>query len=221
MIRGFCIRCARLLAPAFLLTFTISLSALAQTASFARTDYPFLGNNHTVGDFNGDGRPDLAGTGGDTARVMLGNGDGTFRPKVLFPTGGPSQDLAGGDFNGDGRLDLVVTINDPQIGLALLTGNGDGTFSAPALTPNNTQLDSPAVVATDLDNDGSLDAVVAHAISCFTAPCFAGLTISLHFGNGDGTFQGSREIVVGTGMSEIAVYTLSLHDALPIRKSVV
>lgn len=202
------VRGARLLASALYLTFAASLSVLsvsAQTASFARTDYPLIGNSHVVGDFNGDGNPDLAGPGGDSASVMLGNGDGTFRPKAQYPAGGPAQDLAAGDFNGDGRLDLIVTINDPQTGLSLLAGRGDGTFNAPATMPNTTGLDSPAVAAADLDNDGALDAVVAHAIGCYTAPCQTGWTISLVFGNGDGTFQPSREVVVGTGMSEIAV----------------
>lgn len=208
MIPDTCCRCARFLASTLFFTVTMSLSVVgvvAQSATFARTDYPLLGNNHVVGDFNGDGNLDLAGTGGNSAGVMLGNGDGSFRAKVQYPAGGPTQDLAVGDFNGDAKLDLVVTINDPQIGLSLLTGNGDGTFNAPANSPNTTQLDSPAVVATDLDNDGSLDVVVAHAIGCYTAPCNTGFTISVLMGNGDGTFQSSRDIVVGTGMSRIAV----------------
>ncbi|MBA3805835.1 MAG: VCBS repeat-containing protein, partial [Acidobacteria bacterium] len=208
MIADICIRCARLLAPALFLTITMSLSVvsvLAQSATFARTDYPLLGNNHAVADFNGDGNLDLAGVGGNSADVMLGNGDGTFRAKVQYPAGGPTQDLAPGDFNGDGKVDLVVTINDPQIGLSQLTGNGDGTFNAPVNSPNTTQLDSPAVVATDVDNDGKLDVVVAHVIGCYTAPCQTGWTISLLLGNGDGTFQPSRDMIVGTGMSRIAV----------------
>jgi hypothetical protein len=32
-----------------------------QAPTFVRADYPFLGNNHIVGDFNGDGSLDLAG----------------------------------------------------------------------------------------------------------------------------------------------------------------
>jgi hypothetical protein len=87
----------------------------------------------------------------------------------------------------------------------MLTGNGDGTFSAPVNFPNTSHLDSPAVVATDLDNDGRLDVVVAHQIACYTAPCIVGRSISVLLGLGDGTFQPSWEMAVGTGMSRIVV----------------
>src|SRR5215217_2009858 len=100
------------------------ISASAQSATFSRADYPLLGNNHIVADLNGDGIPDLAGAGLNSARVMLGSANGTFRPKVEYPAGGPAQDLAAGDFNGDGTVDLAVSINDPTVSLALLTGNG-------------------------------------------------------------------------------------------------
>ncbi|HEX8161134.1 MAG TPA: VCBS repeat-containing protein [Pyrinomonadaceae bacterium] len=180
-------------------------SAFAQSPTFGRTDYPLLGNRNVVGDFNGDGKPDLAGAGGQAAAVMLGNGDGTFLPKVEYPLADWSQDAAAGDFNGDGKLDLVYTINNPEIGLSLLTGNGDGTFNAPVNFPNTSHFDSPAVVAADFDNDGRLDVVVAHQIACYTAPCVAARTISVLIGLGDGTFQPAREVEVGTGMSSIAV----------------
>ena len=202
-------RISCLLVSVVLISFAIILSqhtASAQTASFTRTDYAGLGNNHIVTDLNGDGILDLAGTGVNVASVMLGNGDGTFRPKVNFPAGGQTQDLAAGDFNSDGRVDLVVSLNDPAFSLSLLTGNGDGTFNAPVNFANTgVQEDSPAVVATDLDNDGRLDVVLAHAISCFVSPCFAARTITVMLGFGDGTFQLPIEIEVGTGMSRIAV----------------
>jgi VCBS repeat protein len=181
------------------------LSASAQSATFLRTDYPFLGNNNTVADFNADGIPDLAGCGTNSASIMLGNSNGTFRPKVQYPTGGTSQDLAAGDFNSDGRVDLVVSINEPNISLSLLTGNGDGTFNAPVSFPNTSGFDSPAIVATDLDNDTRLDVVLAHTITCRTAPCVVGRTITVLLGVGDGTFQPPWEMEVGTGMSRIAV----------------
>jgi hypothetical protein len=182
-----------------------SAQAVVQAATFTTQTYPLLGNNHIAADVNGDGKLDLAGTGVNSAAVMLNNGDGTFRAQVNFPVADQAQDLAAGDFNGDGRVDLAVTINTPQISLSLLTGNGDGTFNAPVNFPNTSGFDSPAIVATDLNNDSRLDLVISHEIACFTAPCRAGRTISVLLGNGDGTFQPSREIDVGTGMSRIAV----------------
>ena len=191
-----------------IITFALSLfvaSAFAQSATFSSTTYPSLGGNHVVADFNGDGKADLAGLGAMSAAIMLGNGNGTFQPRVDFPVAGSTQDLAAGDFNSDGIVDLVVTINDPAISLSLLTGNGNGTFNASVDFPNTTGLDSPAIVATDLDDNGTLDLVIGHQIGCYTAPCIVGRSITVMRGNGDGTFQPPQEIVVGSGTAKIAL----------------
>ena len=182
-------------------------SVFAQSATFARTDYPFLGNDHNVGDFNGDGRMDLAGLGLRTARIMLGNGDGTFQPSVESTAASVGQvaALAPGDFNRDGLLDLMVTIDDPDVGLSFLAGRGDGTFSPPVTFPNSSRLDNPAIAAVDLNNDLNLDVVIGHYVACFTAPCVPGHTITVMLGNGNGTLQAPREIEVGSGTAALAV----------------
>jgi FG-GAP-like repeat len=206
MILENCSRFARILIPALTTTITLAAASVsAQSPTFVRTDHPSLGNNHVVADFNGDGKPDLAGQGAKAAAVLLGNGDGTFQARVEYPVADWTQDLAAGDFNRDGHVDLVVTINNPDIGLSLLLGNGDGTFDAAVNFPNTSHLDSPAVVATDLDNDGMLDVVIGHEIACWTAPCVVGRTISVMRGNVDGTFEPAREIDIGTTTAKIAV----------------
>jgi hypothetical protein len=188
-----------------LLLVTANARAASPSATFSTQTYPLLGNNHIAADLNGDGRLDLAGTGVNSAGVMLNNGAGTFGTRINYPAADQPQDLAAGDFNGDGHVDLVLTINSPQISLSLLSGNGDGTFNAPVNFPNTSGFDSPSVAATDLNSDSRLDVVIAHSIACWTAPCRPGRTISVMLGNGDGTFQPSREIDVGIGMHRMRV----------------
>src|SRR5439155_18635800 len=60
-----------------------------------------------VGDFNGDGKQDLAVTNVTTnsVSVLLGNGNGTFGAPATFPVGSTPTSVAVGDFNGDGKQD--------------------------------------------------------------------------------------------------------------------
>src|SRR5208283_5061347 len=97
-----------------------------------------------------------------TVSVLLGKGDGTFRPQVTYPTGLTPDAVAVGDFNGDGKLDLaVVNTGCPPAGgtcsggsISVLLGNGDGTFQQPITTNADTVLTSLAV--GDFNGDGRL-----------------------------------------------------------------
>ncbi len=86
-----------------------------------------------VGDFNGDGFPDIAtaNPGGNSVTVLLGNGAGVFGPAPgsPFTLGTSPRYLAVGDFNGDGIQDLV-TANQSGNNVTVLLGNGAGGFTA-------------------------------------------------------------------------------------------
>ncbi len=192
------------LLSSFLLISAVA-QALGQSATFTTQAYPLLGNTHVAADFNGDGKPDLAGSGLKAASVMLNNGDGTFGPKADFPVVTYTQDVAAGDFNGDGKIDLAVTIQSPQISLAILLGTGTGSFGAPTYYPNAAGFDSPQVLAADINNDAKLDVVIMHNIDCFTAPCRPARIVTLMLGNGDGTLQPGRDIDVNTFPHSMAI----------------
>lgn len=131
-------------------------------------------------DFNGDGKLDLAladyGFGSLTQgsiSILLGNGDGTFRPPVNYGSGRYAA-MAVADFNGDGKPDLAVTEQYGQAVLIML-GNGDGTFQMGANYNANGAAQS--VVAADFNGDGRMDLALNTGV--------------ILLGNGDGTFRHS------------------------------
>jgi hypothetical protein len=116
-------------------------------------------------DFNGDGKLDLAVTNlnAKTVAILLGNGNGTFQPKVSYPTTnggfiGPTA-MTTGDFNGDGKIDLAIT-DQGDNSVSILLGNGDGTFQSPL--EFTTGSFATGVAAGDFNGDGRLDLAVAN-----------------------------------------------------------
>jgi hypothetical protein len=87
-----------------------------------------------LGDFNGDGKPDIAicgGLNGGVVSILINNGDGTFKSPVNYSVSGNVLALAAADLNGDGKLDLVVPSGGTSATISVLLGNGDGTFGSP------------------------------------------------------------------------------------------
>lgn len=136
-----------------------------------------------AGDFNGDGKPDLATTDFMSAglvSVLLNKGDGTFKSHVDSPTESSPSWLATGDFRGVGGLGLVVADSSATSTaeyISTLPGNGDGTFQPP-IDQTVSSIPGNFVVA-DFNNDGKLD--LATVIQNTQG-------VSIFLGHGDGTF---------------------------------
>ncbi len=172
--------------------------------------YPAGGNAAVaVGDFNGDGIPDLAAAGSGGVSVLLGNGDGSFQNPVHYATGDGASFVVVGDVNGDGIPDLIVANTGSRQGgttVSVLLGNGDGSFQPPQ---DYTVGAGPSFLALgDLNGDGIPDLVVVNT------PRLMSSTVSVLLGNGDGSFQSPQTIDAGPQPVTVAIGDFN-SDGIP------
>jgi RHS repeat-associated protein len=161
------------------------------------------------GDFNGDGKLDLAVTqrtydprfGNQYfVTVLLGNGDGTFQAPVNIAQIQGGATILAKDFDGDGKLDLLVDVGSQ---LDFFKGNGDGTFQAPVTIALSEPLDQ--IQVGDLRGNGKLDVVgINHNDN----------KVGVLLGNGNGTFGSETLYSVAAGPLDLAIADVN-NDGKP------
>jgi hypothetical protein len=155
-----------------------------------------------IADINGDGIPDLVAinqtdqnNGDGLVNLLLGNGDGTFKPVVAYGSGGIGS-FAGvlQDVNGDGKPDVVVLNCSPHgstdcshnATIGVLIGNGNGTFQDVKTYDSGGLGGTTALAVADVNGDGKPDILVGN--NC-PGNCTGIGSFGVLLGKGDGTFQ--------------------------------
>ncbi len=164
-----------------------------------------------VGDFNGDGKLDLAvtlsfgfsNTTPGFVSILLGTGTGLFGAAANYAVGGAPRSVAAGDFNGDGNLDLTVA-NSLSDNISILLGNVDGTFGAATNFAMTVGEYPTSVVVGDFNGDGKLDLAVTD-----NSYLVNNSNVSILLGTGTGSFGAPTRFfvdpVMGSYLNSAAV----------------
>jgi hypothetical protein len=166
-----------------------------------------------AGDFDGDGHVDLvtgnfadalvSGHGG--VSLLLGNGDGTFKPARRIYSGEQIFSIAVADLDRDGHLD-VVTANPFSSSVGVMLGLGGGAFGPRQTIPvSSWRSQVRGAVAVDFNRDGIIDLVTADSYAA---------AVSVLLGKGDGTFPQQRSFAVDEEPLGVAVADVN-GDGLP------
>jgi hypothetical protein len=142
---------------------------------------PIGPNAVTAGDFNNDGKADIAVMnfgGSGSISVLLNSGTGTFPTYTQYPINGYGYGIAVADFNKDGNLDIVAT-DETENTVSVLLGNGTGAFPTFATYPTGSFPEG--VTVADFNGDGWPDIAVANNIG-------ATVSILINKADGSGTF---------------------------------
>jgi hypothetical protein len=171
-------------------------SAIVSAGTLFRSPVAYdAGGNGTssiaVADVNRDGIADLivantggVNTAGGSVGVLLGNGDGTFKPPLTYALSGAAA-VAVGDVNGDGKPDIVVTGSYSPV--AVFLGNGDGTFQ-PVQVYGTGPFITSSIALGDMNGDGKLDVIIGIG-DCAPGVCGSDGAVGVFLGKGDGSFK--------------------------------
>jgi hypothetical protein len=154
-----------------------------------------------VGDINGDHNPDLVVSNYDgKIGILLGNGDGTFKPAISVNSSLPGVDsVVLADLNGDNKLDLVASSGADCFPACLqlvsvMFGKGNGTFDAPQLYTTG-GIEVSQVVVADVNGDNKPDLLVSN--QCADQSCLGQGVLGVLLSNGDGTFASAQTYPTG------------------------
>ncbi|MBG6135840.1 FG-GAP-like repeat-containing protein [Longispora fulva] len=147
-------------------SFTVTATVAGSFAIWARnaTAKPL------TGDFNGDGRTDIAmvgGSGWNSIPVALSNGDGSFAIVAVaadsfgtWATSSSAKPLTG-DFNGDGKTDIAMVGGDNWNSIPVALSKGDGSFAVTAVAADSFAIWARNATAKpltgDFNGDGKTD----------------------------------------------------------------
>jgi hypothetical protein len=137
-----------------------------------------------AGDFNHDGKADVAVLNSNNYNVgiLLGDGNGGFGTPTTYPISQYAYDLTAADLNGDGFLDVAVPLdNTGNVAIFMANNDSSGTFQPESDAAFGGQY-LRGIAAGDLNGDGKVDLAV-------TSDDNLGNGIMVALGNGDGTFQ--------------------------------